>query len=208
MFSTVIFVSGNDGSGKSTFLKLQYSSEDQVYLEKYYKSWLRSKFRRAIAFFISIKKIKYSKKKLASPKNNNTKIKVPIDRSVIGYFFWVFVFFPYQLLRIIEIKIKQSQLNGKTLVFDRCFIDEIASIETGVKMRCPSWIVKCIDKMMGAETIYYLFAGHEIEFSRIKEEDQSAEFHLRKEKVYLRLIKILETKGSNIKRVNTAGKND
>ena len=126
----LIFVCGNDGSGKSTYMNqlyLGYSETNRVIdLRHYYDNPLRKIAR----YFIkpSINKTD-SKVKL-----DNSNIK---DKNFLKYFYMVYVLSIILLIRI-EVFFRRNSI----IIYDRSFIDEMVSIEVLNKVRIrKNWYV-------------------------------------------------------------------
>lgn len=175
----LIFVSGNDGSGKSTYINqlyLRYSKTNRVIdLRHYYDNPLRKIAR----YFI-----KPSINKTASKiKIDNSNIK---DNNFLKYFYMVYVIIIILLIRV-ELFFRRNSI----IIYDRSFIDEMVSIEVlkGVRIR-KKWY-RMMFRLAGNNRFVLLDANSEQKFNRIIDKDISKELFMKKEFVYKEIFKEL-----------------
>ena len=188
----LIFVCGNDGSGKSTYMNqlyLRYSETNrEIDLRHYYDNPLRKIAR----YFIkpSINKTD-SKVKL-----DNSNIK---DKNFLKYFYMVYVITIILLIRV-EVFFRRNSI----IIYDRSFIDEMVSIEVVNKVRIRKKWYLMMFRLVGDSRFFFLDASSEQKFNRIIDKDISKELFLEKEKVYKEIFKELtDTFTEKIKKIYT-----
>lgn len=175
----LIFVCGNDGSGKSTYMNqlyLRYTETNRVIdLRHYYDNPLRKIAR----YFIkpSINKTD-SKVKL-----DNSNIK---DKNFLKYFYMVYVLTIILLIRV-EVFFRRNSI----IIYDRSFIDEMVSIEVLNKVIIRKKWYLIMFRLVGDSRFIFLDANSEKKFNRIIDKDISKELFLEKEAIYKKIFKEL-----------------
>ena len=175
----LIFVCGNDGSGKSTYMNqlyLRYSeSNREIDLRHYYDNPLRKIAR----YFIK-------------PSINKTDSKVKFDdsnikdKNFLKYFYMVYVITTILFIRV-EIFFRRNSI----IIYDRSFIDEMVSLEVLSKVRIrKNWYLMMF-RLVGNSRFVFLDANSEQKFNRIIDKDISKELFLEKEAVYKEIFKEL-----------------
>ena len=175
----LIFVCGNDGSGKSTYMNqlyLRYSeSNREIDLRHYYDNPLRKTAR----YFIK-------------PSINKTDSKVKFDdsnikdKNFLKYFYMVYVITTILFIRV-EIFFRRNSI----IIYDRSFIDEMVSLEVLSKVRIrKNWYLMMF-RLVGNSRFVFLDANSEQKFNRIIDKDISKELFLEKETLYKEIFKEL-----------------
>ena len=175
----LIFVCGNDGSGKSTYMNqlyLRHSETNRVIdLRHYYDNPLRKIAR----YFIK-------------PSINKTDSKVKFDdsnikdKNFLKYFYMVYVITTILFIRV-EIFFRRNSI----IIYDRSFIDEMVSLEVLSKVRIrKNWYLMMF-RLVGNSRFVFLDANSEQKFNRIIDKDISKELFLEKEAVYKEIFKEL-----------------
>ena len=190
----VIFVIGNDGSGKSTFIKSLVREKDgevqNLIIRHYYDNRIRSIFR---LFFISSK----SNISKVLPKKTRTTRSSRIIVILIGYCF-------YTVMNTLLIRFTSRYYRKNQLIYDRSFIDELVSIEVFKDLQFPKLFVKIVLGLLNDVCFIYLNANSQTKFERIVDKDIAFEDYLKKERRYFELIKILrDSKRIKLLEINT-----
>ena len=209
MPSRSIFVSGNDGSGKSTFTrKLRSRLEARgasVAERRYYGSVVRRALRGVIERLTQA-----SRRKLDGGQSGNA---APEARSadavrgrslrslaVLG-FLWT-----YQTAMGVEARLRDWVSRYDVEIVDRSFIDDLASIAETLKVEPPPALLRYSCALFPVRRLYFLSAGHEIEYARIVEMDSSADFHRAKGERYDALVAACEPALPTLRRISTRGR--
>ena len=190
----IIFVIGNDGSGKSTFIKSLVSDKDgetqNLIIRHYYDNRMRSIFR---LFFISSK----SNISKALSKKIRTTSSGKIIIILIGYFL-------YTVMNTLLIRLTSRYYSKSQLVYDRSFIDELVSIEVFKNFQFPELFLKIVLGLLNDVCFIYLNANSQTKFHRIVDKDIAFEDYLKKERRYSELMKILrDSKRIKLLEINT-----
>lgn len=190
----VIFVIGNDGSGKSTFIKSLIRDKDgeaqNLIIRHYYDNRIRSIFR---LFFISSK----SNISKALPKKTNTTSSGKSIVILIGYCL-------YTVLNTLLIRLTSRYYSKYQLVYDRSFIDELVSIEVFKNLQFPKLFMKIVLGLLNDVCFIYLNANSQTKFQRIVDKDIVFEDYLKKERRYSELMKLLrDSKRIKLLEINT-----
>ena len=168
----LIFVCGNDGSGKSTYMSqlyLRYSQTNQmISLRHYYDNPLRKIAR----YFIN-------------PGVNKTDPKDKLDNLKIkGNNFLKFFYMVYVIIIILLIRIELFFRRNLVIIYDRSFIDEMVSMEVLNKLRIrKKWYIMMF-RLIGDSRFVFLDANSDEKFNRIIDKDISKELFLEKEAIY------------------------
>lgn len=204
-----IYVSGNDGSGKTTFLNRYEarlnSSGLKTSRRHYYDSLMRTIIRSSVEKVFSVTQKKSTERNHNwedLPITGNTRKKSPVTvglkRVSINAFLWF-----YQSLMGLEARLRDIACTRKVIVTDRCYIDDLASIYEILNIPVSTALVKWSTWLFPARKIYYLSAGSKQEYARIVDVDLSPETHRRKHERYVRLVEIVESTTEPIRRVMT-----
>ena len=169
-------ISGNDGSGKSTYIKVHFKGSKS-------RHFYDSRIRRLIILFF-VRKHKNTSGRLK--RKNITSM--PVFASIILLF--------YHFIKAISIGITSARV--KNLVYDRGFVDECVSLSVlrGIRYN-PNWLI-IFYKLSGVENIIYLDADSRLKFERVVDKDIEWNLYLEKEDEYDRLISVLMEYGLNI----------
>lgn len=190
--TSLIFVCGNDGSGKSTYmneLNLEFCETNrEIYLRHYYENPLRKISR----YFIKPKINKREKK--VSPDNSNNKV-------LIKYFYIIYVF-----ITVLAIRIEAYLRRNSIIIYDRSFIDEMVSIEVLNRIKIKKKWYLFLFRLVGDSRFVFLDANSELKFNRITDKDISKELFLEKELVYSQVFnELMDAFCDKIEKINTNG---
>jgi len=190
----LIFVCGNDGSGKSTYMNhlyLRYSETNrEIDLRHYYNNPLRKIAR----YFI---KPSVNKKESKVQFNDSNKK----SNNFIKYFYIVYVIIVTLLIRV-EVFFRRNSI----FIYDRSFIDEMVSVEVLNRLIIRKNWYLMIFRLVGDSRFVFLDANSEQKFNRIIDKDITKELFLEKEVVYKRVFKhLIDIFKEKIEKIYTNG---
>ena len=209
-----VYVSGNDGSGKSTFLKSLGTKLESSGLRPvrrhYYDSVFRTAIRGGIEQLLGVNRKKKARKSAPSQETaqESSKVDKPskkrslrgsAKRIAVTMFLW-----GYQSLMGVEARWRDVTKCNRVLLVDRSYIDDLVSIVELLDIPTPVALVKWSVWIFPVRSLYYLTAGSEEEFARIVDLDLSPETHRRKHERYQELMEIVESAGGEVRRINTS----
>jgi hypothetical protein len=213
-----VFVTGNDGSGKSTFanrLRRRATARGmRVGERRYYGSLVRRSFRGLIELLTSA-----SQRKVETAAPTTTGQDAPSSSAAQGAprqerkqqtglrrvaslaFLWA-----YQTAIGIETRLRDWFSCNDLEIIDRSFIDDLVSISQTLRVEIPLSLLRYSCALFPTRRLYYLSAGHDVEYGRIVEMDLSAEFHRAKGERYAAMIAQLEPGFAPLRRISTASR--
>ena len=167
----IYFICGNDGSGKSTYLKILEKSlklrEQKLVVRHYYDDRIRNLARALL-------------RKGASKKQQNS---IPANRNKgnvllrLGYFVYLFG-------RLMGIRIRSAVSKNTIYLYDRSFFDEMISMQIIGGYSFTKRLYKLAYRIVGACEYVYLDGDSQVKYSRIKMPDISYELYMKKESLY------------------------
>jgi hypothetical protein len=202
----IIFISGNDGSGKSTFcvdLAHKYSSDGfEIVVIRYYHNIVRRIVRKVVGF---ISKINQKKKNSSNFDSARVKRSDRTSRfkQLIRFGLLYVLILPYCLLMLAETRLRARISPADFMIVDRSYVDDIVSICSAFKLPIPIKFLSILVHLQGGSRIYYLTAGHEIEYTRVVDCDLSKDFHLTKSRNYTAIFDEMQSRGFLINKINT-----
>ena len=203
MTTRVIYIVGNDGSGKTTYstnlreeLLEQGKSAQRLH---YYRLGVRSAFRSLIEVVSSP-----SKKKLEAPPAPRESHSTGAGQRVRASLLVAFLFL-YQMAMAAEMRLRAAWIKSDHLIVDRSYIDDLVSILKTFRLDTPRALIRLSASIFPQSEVIYVSATPEVEFDRIVDVDLSRAVHLEKSHRYEEIVEILEEAGSPVRRVNTNG---
>ncbi|MCP5058709.1 MAG: hypothetical protein GY937_18565 [bacterium] len=198
----LVFISGNDGSGKSTFLRRFNAKAEargiSVERRHYYEGLVRRSLRFALDRRNRLSGWKQSA--VTSPGGSSSgRPRPPARRSgvldgVLGL---------YQFAMAIELGLRLALSAKDLMLVDRSFIDDLISIAETLRIEPPAAFLRRGAAWFPARRYYYLSAGHEAEYARIVDLDLTAAVHRAKGERYADLFAQLEALGAPVRRIDT-----
>ena len=175
----VIMISGNDGAGKSTYIRVNLVGSSV-------RHFYNNKARRLIRYIVV---------------RNNTSEKVRFKRMEKTSFprLAVISLLIYHFVKAMDIRL--SSLRAKQLVFDRGFIDELVSLSVLKGIRYNVKCLKFFYMLAGVNRIIFLDADSRKKFDRIVDKDIGWDLYLEKESEYERLTSGMSKLGVTIEYV-------
>ena len=191
--SRLIFIFGNDGSGKSSYINRKYNSvvmgEKKMVKRHFYENPVR-KFARG---FVDTGEEKAGKKSLNQRKRVK-KMKIP----------FMVAYLSYLGLAVLCIKIEVMLRRKTVFVYDRSFIDELISIQVIKRIVFADYWYTLIMRFCGTAQFIFLDADTEKKFARIVVKDITKELFLEKERLYREVFSLLANNSKNkVERINT-----
>ncbi len=175
----LVFICGNDGSGKSTYMNQLYMKYSETNLEIDLRHYYDNPLRKIARYFVkpSIKKTE------SKVKFDDSNIK---EKSFLTYFYILYVIIVILLIRL-EVFFRRNLI----IVYDRSFIDEMVSVEVLNKINIRKKWLLMLFRLVGDSRFVFLDANSEQKFNRIIDKDISKQIFLEKEKVYRKIFKQL-----------------
>lgn len=202
----IIFVSGNDGSGKSTFcvdLAHKYSSDGfEIVVIRYYHNIVRRIVRSGVGFISKINQKKKNSSNFGSAKLKRSERSSEFKQSIRFGLLYALIL-PYCLLMLVETRIRARISPADFMIVDRSYVDDIVSICSAFKLSIPIKFLSILVHLQRGSMIYYLTAGHEIEYARVVDCDLSKDFHLTKSRNYSAIFDEMQARGFLIRRIST-----
>lgn len=205
-----VFIVGNDGSGKSTYVRRMQNASTLVELpivrRHYYSHFVRRLFRVIIDKKANISGRKETYRHATPPRNSEVTDETVAQNnsSSVKKRLLKFFLLSYQIAMACETWLRDIlQLRG-LLVYDRSHVDDLISISEVLKIGCDDRMLRLSAKFFPCKRLYFLSAGHREEYQRIEVNDLSPEMHQAKGESYETAICSLEASGLPIKRINTS----
>ena len=202
----IVYVSGNDGSGKSTFAR-RFAAHARarglkVTQRHYYDAAVRRLLRSTVERTASVDSRKQQRRPDTTASVRRRSGAVGVSRSVAG----VFMLAAYQVCMAVESTVRRWTSRADILLIDRSYVDDLVSIHETLRMPFPIGIVGLSARIFPARRLYFLHAGQEVEYGRIVELDISPQMHERKSQRYVQFIDAVEQRTATVKRIRTAGR--
>lgn len=190
----IYFVCGNDGSGKSTYLKVLEKSlklrKQKLVVRHYYDDPIR----RLARVFLRNGASQKHQKSIAVNRNKGNVI------LHLGYFVYLYI-------RLIWIRIRSVVIKETIYLYDRSFFDEMISMQIIGGYLFTEGSYRLAHRVVGACEYVYLDGDSEVKYSRIKVPDISYELYMQKESLYRDIFDSKNIFGeSQISRKNTTVK--
>ena len=192
--TSLIFVCGNDGSGKSTYINQLYLSYSETNRHIDLRHYYDNPLRKIARYFIK-------------PSINKTDSKIKFDDSIkkdknlLKYFYIV-----YTIVIILLIRVEVLFRRNSIIIYDRSFIDEMVSLEILNKLKIKKKWYLIMFRLVGNSRFFFLDASSEQKFNRIVDKDISKELFLEKEKIYKEIFEELIDKFNyKIEKIYTNG---
>jgi molybdopterin-guanine dinucleotide biosynthesis protein len=206
----VIYVVGNDGSGKTTYstnlrkrLLARGASAQRLH---YHQLSVRAAFRSLIEAFSNVSERKLDEARDgrdATPSGpsggGGTTIASGARASIL-----VVLLFLYQMAMATEMRLRTLFARCDHLIVDRSYIDDLVTIVGSFRLKTPATLIRLSSAMFPQWRIVYTSAGPNIEYARIVDVDLSRTVHLEKSRRYQEMVEILEEAGAPIRRVDTS----
>lgn len=198
---------GNDGSGKTTFLARAHQrlTDAGVVAEvrHYYKSWVRRLLRQTVERVTGVSRRKKEESLVgiswSHVADGDQPLRLRSGLSAAPFFFFLWI---YLALMALEARLRDCATRG-ALLYDRSFVDDLVSTIEMFRLTTPVRLVRWSARVFPVRRLYYLNAGHEVEYARITELDLSADLHRRKGLRYQELVEIVESAGVPVRRLHT-----
>jgi hypothetical protein len=209
-----VYVTGNDGAGKSTYASLYVAHASKSGLRAvkrhYYSNIVRSFLRSIIVRAVSIseRKLSIGDVKVSKGRPKSSLRRKRTDLKMFGRDIIILSLGLYQILIAAEMWLRQLVSRQDLLLIDRSYVDDLASISETLNLGIPERIIRWSALVFPGRKIIYLSAGHELEYSRIVEIDLSAEVHRSKGLHYEAIIDLVERAGVDVQRLNTSFPHD
>jgi hypothetical protein len=210
--ANMIFISGNDGSGKSTFTRRFRGKANALGIEtlemRYYGFFVRRCLRGVLE---RVSNASSRKRASDSPAPPGAEKATPPARATgsrgsgglrgiaILAFLWL-----YQGAMAIECRIRSALAGSRLQLLDRCFVDDLVSICATLRVAPSPRLIRFSRLAFPHKRLYYLCGGEEVEFARILDMDLSADFHRKKHAIYRDIIDALEPIDPSLRRFSTA----
>jgi len=204
--TNIIFISGNDGSGKSTYCScLVKKLQDEgvsAYSRKYYHNFVRICLRKLVNLSSSIQK-KKTRRDTSIEGVEPERQEKPRFYSLINFLINSLLLF-YHFLMAFEIAIRRLLSRADVIVIDRSFMDDMVSISAAYNSSVPKFFLRGLKYALSKSHIHFLSAGHETEYLRIVDVDLSKSFHKRKSEIYDSLVNDMIIAGYDVELVLTS----
>ena len=199
----IIYVSGNDGSGKSTFAR-RFADHARarglkVTQRHYYDAIVRRMLRNLIERIASVDK---RKKQHRSDQNGAVRRGAGAAGST-KWLLTVMAVAAYQACMALEYRVRRWTCSCDVLLIDRSFVDDLVSIHETLRLRVPYRIVHASTRIFPIRRLFFLQAAHDVEYGRIVQNDLSPQMHERKANRYAHFIDAVERHTDAVKRVRT-----
>ncbi len=199
----IVYVSGNDGSGKSTFAR-RFADHARarglkVTQRHYYDAVVRRMLRSVIERIASVDK----RKRQRRPDQHGA---VRRGSGAAGTAKWVLAVVAvaaYQACMAVEYRVRRWTCAADVLLIDRSFVDDLVSIHETLRIRVPYRVVHASTRIFPIRRLFFLQAGHGVEYGRIVQNDLSPQMHERKAGRYAHFIDAVEKHTTAVKRVRT-----
>lgn len=210
--ANMIFIAGNDGSGKSTFTRRFCGKASALGVDtdqvRYYGFWVRRGLRGVLERTSQASSRKRATDSQSGPRENEKRSGTgrgsgegrsgPRAVAIIA-FLWI-----YQVAMALECRIRAALACGRMQVLDRCFVDDLVSICATLRVVPPPSLVRFSRHAFPHRRLYYLCGGEKVEFARIEDVDLSADFHRKKHAIYENVVNALEKLDPSLRRISTA----
>lgn len=201
--TNVIYVVGNDGSGKSTYSAGLENRLSRVGLSTFSRHYYSSFFRGLLRRLALLLRPSKNKKQVFRNTSNRrfcfiTYLRKAFIKAILAIIIW-----PYQVAMALEIRCLQIFTCVDYLIIDRSFVDDLIGIKEILNIEIPLFLVKISAFLFPIHRVIHLSAGHEIEYARIVDNDLTKELHYLKGKQYDFFLDALAAYGVRIKRIDT-----
>ncbi|MBJ20218.1 MAG: hypothetical protein CL933_12480 [Deltaproteobacteria bacterium] len=213
----IIFIIGNDGSGKTTYstrmLERMRASGSSARRIHYYSLSVRSAFRALVDVVSGVSARKLDAEDARRPEPESRSPSATLDeptatdsRSASGLRALVLITFLYfyQIAMAIELRLRALVAPTDYLVVDRSYIDDLVSVLESFRLETPRRLVGFSSRLFPRWRMIYVSAGPDIEFARIVDVDLSRAVHFGKNRRYQEMAGILETAGAPLRRVDSS----
>ena len=205
MITAIVFVCGNDGSGKSTFTR-RFAAKVRAHgltavIRPYYHSSVRRALRAVVERAVGANEKKKQPLSLdnVAQENRHMSRRRDMRAKLIGTILWM-----YQSCMAAEWWARCLLCRADVLVVDRCFVDDLVSTFETLQTEPDEALLRTSCRLFPMRWIYYLSAGNEVEFARITTVDLSPQLHRIKGQRYQQFIALLEQIGAPVKRIDSA----
>ncbi len=200
----IIFIVGNDGSGKTTY---STRMRDKMLARgvtatriHYYRLLIRTALRTLVDRASGVSARKFEEK-AESPSNASQKrvghISGPRASLLVAFLYF------YQIAMAIEMRLRGLLTRADYLIVDRSYIDDLVSILGSFRLATPRRLVLVSAWLFPNWRVIYVSAGPEVEFARIVDVDLSRAVHLGKSRRYEEIAGILEAANAPLRRVDS-----
>ncbi len=198
----LVFISGNDGSGKSTFLRRFCARAEACGLSIERRHYYEGVVRRLLRFALDRRSRLSGLKQDSDPSAKGAgsqSLRHPVRSSravdrVLGL---------YQLAMAMELRLRLAFSHKDLILVDRSFVDDLISIAEMLRVEPSGALLLRGAGWFPVRRFYYLSAGHEAEYARIVDLDLSRSVHRAKGERYAELFAQLEESGSPVRRIDT-----
>lgn len=199
----IVYVSGNDGSGKSTFAR-RFADHTRgrglkVTHRHYYDAVVRRMFRSVVARIGSVDKRKRQQGHEAISAERCRSSPVGSAKAAVA----VVILTAYQACMALEYRLRGWTCLSDILLVDRSFVDDLVSIHETLRLNFSARIVHLSTRIFSIHRLYFLQAGQAVEYGRIADLDLSPEMHELKARRYAQYIDAVEQRTGAVKRVRT-----
>jgi len=199
----IVYVSGNDGSGKSTFAR-RFADHARarglkVTQRHYYDAVVRRMLRAVVERIASVDQ----RKKQQRPDQIGAVRRRAGAAGAAKWVLAVMAIAAYQACMALEYRVRRWTCSSDVLLIDRSFVDDLVSIHETLRIRVPYRIVHASTRIFPIRRLFFLQAGHDVEYGRIVQNDLSPQMHENKAVRYAHFIDAVEKRTSAVKRVRT-----